>query len=161
ADRGPLLRRGAAPAGEPDGGAGGAARRRGLRRSVRPGGGRLAADAEGVGGRPIPGRGLGLGAARVLRAALTRGGQRGGELIVTGDRRRMDPERPRADAMAVRDGRILAVGSRDDALAALPGADVRSAPGTVVPGLIDAHVHTLIAGLELRRLDVSDATSVA
>jgi predicted amidohydrolase YtcJ len=73
----------------------------------------------------------------------------------------MDPARPRAAAMAVRDGRILAVGTRDEALAALPAAEVRSVPGTVVPGLIDAHVHTLIAGLELRRLDVSDARSVA
>jgi predicted amidohydrolase YtcJ len=81
---------------------------------------------------------------------------------LVGDLRTMDPARPRAEAMAVRDGRILAVGSRDEALAALPaGAEVRSAPGTVVPGLIDAHVHTLISGLELRRLDVSDAGSVA
>ncbi|OJU86017.1 MAG: hypothetical protein BGO11_08335 [Solirubrobacterales bacterium 70-9] len=81
---------------------------------------------------------------------------------VVGDLRTMDPERPRAAAMAVRDGRILAVGSRDEALAALPaGAPVRELPGTVVPGLIDAHVHTLYAGLERRRLDVSDSKSVA
>lgn len=83
------------------------------------------------------------------------------ETILTGHLRTMDPARPRAEAMAIRDGRILAVGTREEALAALPGAQVRSAPGTVVPGLIDAHVHMLIAGLELRRLDVSDARSVA
>ncbi|HVW47962.1 MAG TPA: amidohydrolase [Solirubrobacterales bacterium] len=82
------------------------------------------------------------------------------EFVLTGDLITMDPDRPRAEAMAVRDGRILAVGSRDEALSALPGAAVCGAPGTVVPGLIDAHVHTLIAGLELRRLDVSDARSV-
>lgn len=74
----------------------------------------------------------------------------------------MDPERPRAEAMAVRAGRIVAVGDRDEALAALPpGSPELAAPGTLVPGLIDAHVHTLIAGLERRRLDVSDAASVA
>ncbi|MBS1678482.1 MAG: amidohydrolase [Actinobacteria bacterium] len=85
-----------------------------------------------------------------------------GSFALVGDLRTMDPARPRATAMAVRDGRILAVGSRDEAVAALPpGAPVHSVPGTVVPGLIDAHVHTLIAGLELRRLDVSDARSVA
>lgn len=85
-----------------------------------------------------------------------------GEFAIVGDLRTMDPARPRAAAMAVRDGRILAVGSRDEALAALPaGAEVRELPGAVVPGLIDAHVHTLYAGLELRRLDVSDAKSVA
>ncbi|HEY0278888.1 MAG TPA: amidohydrolase [Solirubrobacterales bacterium] len=82
------------------------------------------------------------------------------EFVLAADLRTMDPDRPRAEAMAVRDGRILAVGSRDEALSALPGAEVRSAPGTVVPGLIDAHVHTLIAGTELRRVDVSDAKSV-
>jgi predicted amidohydrolase YtcJ len=94
-------------------------------------------------------------------AAIQGGAARGEEFVLTGDLRTMDPARPRAAAMAVRDGRILAVGTRDEALAALPGAEVRPAPGTVVPGLIDAHVHTLIAGLELRRLDVSDAKSVA
>lgn len=82
--------------------------------------------------------------------------------VLAGDLRTMDAARPRAEAMAVQAGRILAVGSRDEALAALPsGAPIRAVPGTVVPGLIDAHVHTLIAGLELRRLDVSDAASVA
>ncbi|MGX6448986.1 amidohydrolase, partial [Patulibacter sp. S7RM1-6] len=49
-----------------------------------------------------------------------------------------------------------------EALAAAPtGTPERRVPGTVVPGLTDAHVHALIAGLELRRLDVSDARSVA
>lgn len=85
-----------------------------------------------------------------------------GAFALAGDLRTMDPGRPRAEAMAVRDGRILAVGSRDEALAALPaGAPLRELPGTVVPGLIDAHVHTLYAGLELRRVDVSDSKSVA
>jgi hypothetical protein len=94
-------------------------------------------------------------------AAIQSDAGRGAEFVLVGDLRTMDPARPRAEAMSVRDGRILAVGSRVEALAALPGAEVRSAPGTVVPGLIDAHVHTLYAGLELRRLDVSDAKSVA
>lgn len=81
--------------------------------------------------------------------------------VLAGELRTMDPARPRAEAMAVHGGRILAVGSREEALAAAgPGAEVRSAPGTVLPGLTDAHVHTLIAGLERRRLDVSDAASV-
>jgi predicted amidohydrolase YtcJ len=95
-------------------------------------------------------------------AAIESGAARGEEFVLVGDLRTMDPARPRAEAMAVRDGRIMAVGTREEALAALPaGAAERSAPGTMVPGLIDAHVHTLIAGLELRRLDVSDAKSVA
>ena len=57
----------------------------------------------------------------------------------------MDPERPYAEAVAVRDGRILALGSDAD-IAALSG------PGTrthllhgrfAMPGLIDTHVHAL------------------
>jgi predicted amidohydrolase YtcJ len=82
--------------------------------------------------------------------------------VLAGDLVTMDPARPRAEAMAVLDGRIAAVGSLEEARAAVPvGTPVRTAPGTVVPGLTDSHVHGLIAGLELRRLDVSDAASVA
>lgn len=82
--------------------------------------------------------------------------------VLAGDLITMDPARPRAAAMAVVGGRIAAVGTLDEARAAAgPGAPVRRAPGVVVPGFTDSHVHALIAGLELRRLDVSDAGSVA
>ncbi|MGE4427825.1 MAG: amidohydrolase, partial [Solirubrobacteraceae bacterium] len=82
--------------------------------------------------------------------------------ILAGDLVTMDPARPRAHAMAIVGDRIAAVGTREDAQAACPpGTRVEHLPGTVVPGLIDAHVHVLISGLERRRLDVSDAGSVA
>jgi predicted amidohydrolase YtcJ len=82
--------------------------------------------------------------------------------VLVGDLITMDPARPRAQAMGVVGGRIAAVGTVEDVRAALPvGTAVRTAPGTVVPGFTDSHVHGLIAGLELRRLDVSDAGSVA
>lgn len=61
----------------------------------------------------------------------------------------MDPGRPLAQAIAFRDGRVLAVGD-DVELRELRGAttDVRDLGGaTVTPGLIDAHVHP-IQGLE-------------
>ena len=59
----------------------------------------------------------------------------------------MDPERPWAQAIAVRDGRIVAVGSLDDARQALPQADVVHLPGEMVtPGLIDVHNHFVWAG---------------
>jgi predicted amidohydrolase YtcJ len=70
----------------------------------------------------------------------------------------MDPERPRAEAMAVAGDRIVAVGPLDEV--ARPGVPVRTAPGLVVPGLTDSHVHMLYAGLELRRLDLSGVRSV-
>ena len=46
----------------------------------------------------------------------------GGPLIVADNLVTMDPERPRAEAIAVAAGRIVAVGSREEAAAALPGA---------------------------------------
>jgi predicted amidohydrolase YtcJ len=63
--------------------------------------------------------------------------------------------------MAIRGDRIVAVGSPDDARAALgPDPAVTHAPGTVVPGFVDAHLHMLIAGVELRRLDLDGVSSV-
>lgn len=59
----------------------------------------------------------------------------------------MDPQLPWAQAIAVRDGRIVAVGSLDDARQALPQADVVRLPGEMVtPGLIDVHNHFVWAG---------------
>src|SRR5688572_14770837 len=61
--------------------------------------------------------------------------------------RTLDAERPLAEALAVRDGKVLAVGSRAEVLAAA-GADARVVDlgeATVVPGPVDAHGH--LAGL--------------
>lgn len=67
------------------------------------------------------------------------------------------------DAVAVRDGKILAVGTTADIRALVgPSTRVVDVNGrTVIPGLIDSHVHMLRAGFrwaEEVRLD--DATSV-
>jgi len=71
-------------------------------------------------------------------------------MVVAGDIVTMDPARPRAEAMATSGGEIVAVGTLSEAAAALPaGAVVHHAPGTVVPGLIDSHLHLLWAGLSL------------
>ena len=62
----------------------------------------------------------------------------------------MDPARPRAGAVAVSDGRILGVGSREQMLnLAGPGAtlDARFADRVIVPGLIDQHLHPVLAAL--------------
>ncbi|WP_341947359.1 amidohydrolase [Microbacterium sp. LWH11-1.2] len=73
------------------------------------------------------------------------------DVIITGARIiTMDPRRPVASALAVRDGRILAVGD-DTTVAEFRGAatEVRDHRGkTLTPGLIDAHLHP-IQGLEL------------
>jgi predicted amidohydrolase YtcJ len=52
-----------------------------------------------------------------------------------------------ADAIAVREGRVVAVGTSADARTGLPGAEEVDLGGrTVLPGLIDAHNHYLATG---------------
>lgn len=64
-------------------------------------------------------------------------------MVVGGDVRTMNPSAPRAEALAARAGRIIALGTYDE-LEPLRGpstvvVDARGA--TVIPGLIDAHGH--------------------
>ncbi|QKX18175.1 amidohydrolase [Microbulbifer sp. YPW1] len=64
----------------------------------------------------------------------------------------MDPKKPRAEAVAVKDGRFIAVGTRTEVKkAAGAGArtDTTFADLVVVPGLIDQHVHPLLAALAM------------
>ncbi|HEX9898090.1 MAG TPA: amidohydrolase, partial [Candidatus Methylomirabilis sp.] len=58
--------------------------------------------------------------------------------ILTGN-----PSRPWAEALLVRDNRVVAVGSNDEIRAARSGAaQVFELPGRLVtPGLVDAHLH--------------------
>lgn len=78
------------------------------------------------------------------------------DLILTNGRiYTLDPERPWAEAVACREGRILAVGTGDDARALTgPKTRVIDCGGRLVlPGLTDAHVHFL--GYAVRRKQVS------
>jgi hypothetical protein len=54
------------------------------------------------------------------------------------------------DAVAVRDGRILAIGARSDLMAQFPGAeeDDAFADKVIVPGLIDPHIHMGLSSLQ-------------
>lgn len=65
----------------------------------------------------------------------------------------MDPATPVATAVAVSEGRILAVGSRNEIFAQLEGhelVDDRSFAGKILmPGFIDNHLHPYLAGLLL------------
>ncbi len=60
----------------------------------------------------------------------------------------VDAKNPRAEAVAMKDGKIIFVGSSKDALAmALPGAKKVDLKGrTVIPGFNDNHTHALAAG---------------
>ncbi|MGB1943191.1 MAG: amidohydrolase family protein, partial [Flavobacteriales bacterium] len=72
----------------------------------------------------------------------------------------MDGRGTTAQAMAVKDGRVLALGKEQEILNAHRGARVVDVKGaTVYPGLIDAHSHLLGYALGLGRLNVVGTTS--
>jgi predicted amidohydrolase YtcJ len=80
-----------------------------------------------------------------------------GGVVVT-----LDDAHPRATALAVRGGRIVAVGDASD-VKPFVGKGTRRihlAGRTVVPGLTDAHVHVEGLGTALERLDLVGATSL-
>src|SRR6185369_17604593 len=67
-----------------------------------------------------------------------------------------DPARPEAEALAVRGGRIVAVGS-DAEIAKLQGPSTKVIDGKwrrVVPGFIDCHTHMSMGGLDLLAMDL-------
>ncbi len=79
------------------------------------------------------------------------------DMIITGARvLTMDEARPRAEAVAVAGGRIVAVGS-DAEIAALAGPDcqVIAAGGrTLLPGFFESHLHLVLGGVELEQLQI-------
>ncbi len=75
----------------------------------------------------------------------------------------MDPMRPTAQAMAVVDGRIAAIGARNE-IAARFGRDARTLSfegGAILPGLIDTHNHLLRTAMQERLADLSQCRSVS
>ena len=68
----------------------------------------------------------------------------------------VDANRPIAEAMAVRDGRVVFVGSRRGAEALAGNRTTRTdlEGRTVIPGMVDAHVHLAGLGVALRRVDL-------
>lgn len=75
----------------------------------------------------------------------------------------IDPVAPRAEGVAVRGDRIVAVGTAGD-LHALAGPDTRVIElegRCLLPGFHDAHVHYTKHGMQLSRVDLSSTTSLA
>ncbi len=85
----------------------------------------------------------------LLLAAGAALAQPGVTVLVNGKILTMDPRFSTAEALVVRDGRIAAVGSSDD-LRKMAGKQARVidlAGRTVIPGLIDSHMHAIRAAL--------------
>ena len=75
----------------------------------------------------------------------------------------VNEKQPWAEAVAVRDGRILAVGSMSE-IKALAGPATRSIDAQhrlVLPGFTDCHVHFMDGSLSLQRVNVEDAKDLA
>ena len=71
-------------------------------------------------------------------------------------------ELPIAEAMVIREGRILAVGSKEDLAARYPDAKRVVVDGkAIVPAFNDCHMHILPLGIDLGKADLRGCTSVA
>lgn len=82
--------------------------------------------------------------------------------LVNGAVHTVDPRRPRAQAVAVAEGKIAAVGTDDEVRALITNStEVVDLNGRmVVPGFQDAHVHPPSSGLEMLRCNLSEANSL-
>lgn len=110
---------------------------------------------------------LAIGAAAVVIALRTGARERSADLILMGARiYTVDSARLRAEAVAIRNGRIVEVGSERE-VSRVRGSDtevVDVAGAFVLPGLIDSHTHFARAGellVGINLLDVADADLLA
>jgi predicted amidohydrolase YtcJ len=72
-----------------------------------------------------------------------------------------DPQNPYAEAVAIRGGKVLAVGSLPEVLKSVsPNAERMDLDGnTLFPGFIDSHSHSIDGGLNLIGADATDKVS--
>lgn len=71
----------------------------------------------------------------------------------------LDRQRPRATAIGLRDDTIVSIGTEADVRRILPQADAMDLGGrTVLPGLIDAHMHMEWYSLGLQQVEAETAT---
>jgi predicted amidohydrolase YtcJ len=74
----------------------------------------------------------------------------------------VNPKEPWAQAMAVREGKIIAVGS-DKAIAAYRGPSTKvidAGERMVLPGFVDAHLHMLAGAAQLEQIYLNDAKTI-
>ena len=72
----------------------------------------------------------------------------------------MNPRQPRAEALAIRDGRIVAIGSWEEVVPQGRGSPILDLTDkTVLPGFIDTHAHFIWTAPSMAALDVSDGNA--
>lgn len=77
-------------------------------------------------------------------------------IVINGRVQTMDDDNPAAEAVAVKDGAIIAIGSRA-AIEQLKGSATKvidAKGGSVIPGFIEAHMHLFSGGAELAHLQL-------
>jgi predicted amidohydrolase YtcJ len=74
----------------------------------------------------------------------------------------LDPKQPRAEAIAIQNGIILAIGSDKEILRHKPDSTklIDCKHHTVVPGLVDCHVHMLEFGFFLQEVNLRNTKSI-
>jgi predicted amidohydrolase YtcJ len=83
-------------------------------------------------------------------------------VLLNGSVLTMNPSQPHADAVAIKNGKIIHVGTNDE-VSKLIGEStrvIRLRGKTVVPGLIDTHIHVADFGRILTWIDLEDANSI-
>jgi len=83
------------------------------------------------------------------------------DLVIRGTVLTVDDSQPTAEALAVSDGRIVAVGSRSDIESWIgPATQTLDIDGAVLPGLVEAHGHPLMEAIVLsdRMVDIRPVT---
>jgi predicted amidohydrolase YtcJ len=83
-------------------------------------------------------------------------------ILYNGNVHTMDPRRPRAQAVVIRQGRVVTAGMDKDLRDLIrPGVEAINLEGrTVIPGLCDAHLHFVSAGQVMQQVDHNDLPSL-
>ena len=98
----------------------------------------------------------------ILILALFSGlmGAQTADLAVTGARiYTLNPRTPVVSAIAVKDGKVLAIGNQIDQHLGASTRRIDAKRATIIPGLIDSHVHMRSLGDSLEILDLRAARS--
>ncbi len=104
----------------------------------------------------LAGAALSLASPRFVCAAVPKPSTAPDTIILGATIRTMNPSAPVAEAIALKAGRIMALGKRGD-IAAMKGTDTQviDANGaTILPGFIDPHVHIVMAAALAAFIDV-------
>ncbi|WP_127017410.1 amidohydrolase [Anoxybacter fermentans] len=83
------------------------------------------------------------------------------KILINGIIITLEESQPKAEALAIKDGKIVALGTNEKILNMNHGGEVIDLKGkTVVPGFSDAHVHLIGTGLNMLGIRLNDADSL-